>query len=394
MKIGVVFEGELHGGGGYQAQLSTIIELQKLENYSIMAIVFSTENKIVLEKFGVETILIKNSFLNNALKIVSRQEWFYFFSSRFKLITAFEKILHLHGVDLVYFLAPSELSLDLVATNYVITVWDLCHRDTPEFPEVNFYREFERREVLYRKSLVKAVAVLVDSQLGKENTIRRYGVDECRVHVAQFSPSVNIHETMKIDVKQKYTIEGEYVYYPAQFWSHKNHTYIIDAIAILKSKGIILTAVFSGSDKGNLEHVLHYAKLRSVDNLIKYIGFAENEELYCLYKQSLALVMPSYFGPTNIPPLEAFAIGTPVIYSDIDGLRDQVGEAALLCDLKTPDSLVGHLISLVNSGSLRHQMIEKGNIRLRELQQSNITNTLNEIFCGFALKLKCWKKDQ
>jgi hypothetical protein len=53
----------------------------------------------------------------------------------------------------------------------------LCHRDFPEFPEVNYDREFERREQLYTKALKKAVAILTDSQIGKENVIRRYGID-------------------------------------------------------------------------------------------------------------------------------------------------------------------------------------------------------------------------
>ena len=55
-----------------------------------------------------------------------------------------------------------------------------------------------------------------------------------------------------------------------------------------------------------------------------------------LYKESIALVMPSYFGPTNIPPLEAFNLGVPVLYSDLPGLKDQVGDAALLLDLNKP----------------------------------------------------------
>ena len=57
----------------------------------------------------------------------------------------------------------------------------------------------------------------------------------------------------KVDVKAKYQIVDEYIYYPAQFWSHKNHVYIIDAIAILKQQGINLIAIFSGSNKGNLQ---------------------------------------------------------------------------------------------------------------------------------------------
>lgn len=391
MNIAVVFEGNLEGGGGFQQQLSTILKLQESSLYRFITFVFSDINKRILERQGINTVIVQKSFIDKIFRYINRQDGFYQVSSMFKLKSIFEKELDKYDIDLVYFLSPSKLSLDLITHNYIITDWDLSHRDTPEFPEVNFYREFENRELLYSKSLRKAIAVLVDSQLGKDNVVRRYGVDENRVHVAPFAPSVNTFNDKNIDIKIKYNISGEYIYYPAQFWAHKNHVYIVDAIVILKSKGIELTAIFSGSNKGNLDYILEYAKKCGVCKQIKYIGFAPNEEIYSLYKNALSMVMPSYFGPTNIPPLEAFSIGTPVIYSDLDGLRDQVGDGVLLCNLNNPESLADHLIALINSEELRMEMIKKGSIRLKELENVNVIDILSNIFNNYAIKLKCWK---
>ena len=125
--------------------------------------------------------------------------------------------------------------------------------------------------------------------------------------------------------------------------------------------------------------------------MVKYIGFAPNEEIYSLYKSALAMVMPTYFGPTNIPPLEAFAVGTPVIYSDLDGLREQVGNGALLCNLSNPESLSQHLVTLLESEHIRLNIIKRGSSRLRELQETNIVSILNKILDDFSVKLKCWK---
>ena len=44
------------------------------------------------------------------------------------------------------------------------------------------------------------------------------------------------------------------------------------------------------------------------------MNFLPDEEISYLYKNCLAVVMPTYFGPTNIPPLEAFKLGIPTIY--------------------------------------------------------------------------------
>jgi glycosyltransferase involved in cell wall biosynthesis len=54
------------------------------------------------------------------------------------------------------------------------------------------------------------------------------------------------------------------------------------------------------------------------------------------YRRARALVMPTYYGPTNIPPLEAFSVGCPVAISGIYGMPEQAGDAALFFD---PDSV-------------------------------------------------------
>ena len=76
--------------------------------------------------------------------------------------------------------------------NFIYTLWDLSHRDDLEFPEMRENYVFERREERYSKILPKATAILVDSNLGKENVIRRYNVDSERVLVMPFSPAENI----------------------------------------------------------------------------------------------------------------------------------------------------------------------------------------------------------
>ena len=64
-----------------------------------------------------------------------------------------------------------------------------------------------------------------------------------------------------------------------------------------------------------------------------FLGLVPDEDIPALYEGALALVMPAYYGPTNLPPLEAVTLGCPVIYSDLPGCREQMGDAALYCDL-------------------------------------------------------------
>ncbi len=391
MNIAVVFEGQLDVGGGFQQQLSTILDLQKIEKHNITTFVFSPKNKRILIERGIHSQLVNYDIFDYLFRIIRRQQYqnrLYFTLGK---KSALERTLDKDQIDLVYFLVPSVRAQYLLAHNYIYTVWDLCHRDEPEFPEVHYHHEFEAREKLYNGSLKKAIAVITDSEMGKQNAIRRYGIDEQRIHAISFQPSANASLSKSINIKEKYEIDGKYIFYPAQFWSHKNHVYIIDALASLKQKGIKLHSVFCGSDKGNLKYVLDYAKKSGVESQIKYIGFAPDSEIYSLYYQSLALVMPTYFGPTNIPPLEAFAIGTPVIYSDLKGFREQAGDAALYCDLINPDSLVNHLVQLMNDDQMRDSLILKGKKHLQELTGDGIVPKLLSIFDEYEVKMKCWK---
>ncbi|HEX6260676.1 MAG TPA: glycosyltransferase, partial [Woeseiaceae bacterium] len=72
-----------------------------------------------------------------------------------------------------------------------------------------------------------------------------------------------------------------------------------------------------------------------------------------LYSDALALVMPTYFGPTNIPPMEALALGVPVLYSDLPSFREQLGEAARYIDLERPESLADALDDLLTGAGGR-----------------------------------------
>ena len=122
-----------------------------------------------------------------------------------------------------------------------------------------------------------------------------------------------------------------------------------------------------------------------LDNLI-FTGFISNKELIALYKFSLALVMPTYFGPTNIPPLEAFNIGVPVIYPDLIGLRDQVGNAALLVDLDDPSSLSNCLLKLREDNNLRNDLIKKGFAMAEKNKNDDRISTFNKILLPFINK--------
>jgi glycosyltransferase involved in cell wall biosynthesis len=212
------------------------------------------------------------------------------------------------------------------------------------------------------------------------------------VEVLRYLPSIRISQSSQsIDIKKKYNLKNDFIFYPAQFWAHKNHIFILKAIKILREKkSIDIDVIFSGSDKGNLKYILQKAEEFGVDDLIHYIGFAPNDEIPFLYKQSLALVMPTYLGPTNIPPLEAFFYETPVCYSDTPFFREQVGDAVFFMDLKDPNSLVQNILTIQNNSEMIKDKIIKGKKVLESWNEEDFYNKLSDIFSSYKNIRDSW----
>ena len=79
-------------------------------------------------------------------------------------------------------------------------------------------------------------------------------------------------------------------------------------------------------------------------------------ELEHLYLNSLALVMPTFSGPTNIPPWEAFKLETPVLYSDIHNIREVYKDAVYYIDPLNPESMVKGIINIIKDKNLKEEL--------------------------------------
>jgi glycosyltransferase involved in cell wall biosynthesis len=396
VKIAVILEQDEIAGGGFVHQLS-IARLVNQRGTGFESCFYATERAWLglLQKEGIAATYLATPRIRRWLSLPRRNIYLYRGLRRISKFNWFERRLLDDGVDLVLFPGPSQLALDCEYLNYIVTVWDLCHRDFPEFPEVRAARKFEEREAFYASALPKAVAVIADSEVGRRNIMRRYGVDEERIRVAPFLvPDLSgTHEVSERELRGKYAISGPFLFYPAQFWPHKNHAYILRALHRLREDaGLRIGAVFCGADKGNLKTVRRIAERLGLANQIEILGFVPKEDLIALYRAATALVMPTYFGPTNLPPLEAFKLGVPVIYPDLPGLREQVSGAALLVDLGDPGSLARALEDLLQGRTDRDALIRAGRAKVSNDAEGAYWGVLDVVFREFQTRLDCWKE--
>ncbi len=402
IRLAVLFDQQVLAGGGYQQALNAALLVQSLPKYLVQPVYFTTlpENLEILANLGIEAKLLELNLIRRIW--VRLRSWLgnHLTLKIFKIfqkVNDFEIVFKKNNIDLIYFISPNIYADSLEEINYITTVWDLCHRDDPEFPEVRWDREFEARESKYKSILRRAVAVLADSDLGKQNIVKRYGIDDSRVHVMPFGASCASRAATTgridepVDIKNKYQLNNPYIFYPAQFWPHKNHVYLLAGLKDLEVKyGVQIDVIFCGGDKGNKSYVAKYALNLGLSERVRFAGFVSDTEMSHLYKQSFALVMPTYFGPTNLPPLEAFELGVPVLYSDKAGLRNQVDGAGLLMDLKNPTSMAEHIFKLWSEPDLRTELIKAGYEKLDYLNKSDRSIILQKIVEDFYWRRLTW----
>ena len=403
IKVGIVFDQQIYAGGGFQQSLNAAIIAKKLPINLVEVSFYTTikKNIEVLKEYNIQSKFINISTFSKIRIYFYRKiknRYLFKFIRLFEKNNPREKIFINDRIDILYFLSPTSWPIDLEKTNFITTMWDLCHQDELEFPEVRWHKEFERREHNYRQILPKATAILVESNLTKINLINRYGIPQERIHYTPFKAAIattdekNLDEKMSLNIKKKYNLNMPYVFYPAQFWAHKNHIYLLKGLKNLDEKyKIKVGAIFSGADKGNLDYIKECVNKLDLSDRVRFAGFVSNNEISTLYIQSLALVMPTFFGPTNLPPMEAFEIGVPVIYPDKKGLKEQVGDAALLIDLKNSMSLADQLNNLYENDELRKKLIENGKKQLKFYNSIDHISLLNNIIEDFAVKRNCWK---
>jgi glycosyltransferase involved in cell wall biosynthesis len=272
-----------------------------------------------------------------------------------------------------------------------MSVHDLQHKLQPHFPEVSVDGEWERREYLYRNAARTAVLLIADSSIGREDLLNCYGdqgLDAERVRVLPFLPPPYVERRVTgqdlANARRKYKLPKEYIFYPAQFWPHKNHERILKALARLNEQRVPVPIVLSGSSSGALrertfQRAMSVAREADIQERVHYLGYVPDRDMAALYSAATALVMPTFFGPTNIPIIEAWACDCPVVTSDLRGIREQVEDAALLVDPTSVEEIATAIERVVSDDELRRNLAEAGRKRLRSYTPDDYRERLGTI---------------
>ena len=286
-------------------------------------------------------------------------------------------------VDLLIF--PTPFSFEFPSkTPYIVAIPDLMHRYYPSFPGYGLGERLTRN-IVYGYYAKHSVLNVVDSQQGAEDLHKFFGIPKEKIKIIPFIPAEYVYKYKHIDLEnmktllEKFNLPEKFLFYPAQLWYQKNHLRLIKALSLIKENyGIEIPLVLSGSlseeYQQNYQKIKKLSKELKIENQIVHLGYVSNKEIVALYKKSTALIFPSLIGPTNIPPLEAMVLGTPVVCSNLFGMPEQIGEAGILFDPFDVKDMADKIYKVWIDEDLKKELIKKGYDRAKNFSLESYAN--------------------
>jgi len=262
------------------------------------------------------------------------------------------------------FLSPDGYLSLSTNTKSMCVFHDLNFEHYPEdlpFLERKYYRHF------FPKYAHKAERIATVSEYSKNDIVEQYNVSPEKIDVVYNGASegfVPLDEIEQQKIREKYTEGKPYFIFVSALHPRKNLVNLFKAFDDFKEQknSAIKLMVVGEKMWWTKEIELAYEGMKFKDEVI-FSGRLEFQELQRVLASALALTYVSYFEGFGIPIVEAFYAGTPVITSNVTSMPEVAGDAALLIDPFSVQSITDAMIQISTDEALRKSLIEKGTRR-------------------------------
>jgi glycosyltransferase involved in cell wall biosynthesis len=358
--IGILATARRQNGGTLLYTLSMIDALSRLPAEHYNFVIFVASNNHEFDALGLPIIRLPGLLGLLKSKVQGRN----YFNSVDKLIAP---------VYSIYLL--------VCGRPFAFTLHDLQERYYPD--NFSFLTRLWRKII---NSILSARAehIICESKFVRRDIIHYLRVPEDKVTVVPGPPISMLRDnTFKSDdiksVRAKFGLPMRYIFYPAQFWPHKNHLRLIDAFSLVLKRYQDCCLVLTGEQRDEFERVFAHVSSLGIESNVLHIGYVEKLELAALYRGAALAVIPTLFESISIPVYEAFSLGTAVCVSNVVALPEQVGDAALLFNPNSSEDIADKICELLSNSELRSKLIERGYRRMESVTHEEYAQNLVEI---------------
>jgi len=205
--------------------------------------------------------------------------------------------------------------------------------DFQEFRLPQFFtkEEAERRSDLPRKISEMSDATLILSSQDALNDFKTYfPFYKCKVRIWRFTSVLPAFSDLDFkEQSKKFNICEPYFICSNQFWQHKNHQVVLEAVRLLKGKNLPFQVVFTGKnfDSRNPEYfktLIQFVESHQLESWTNFVGFIDRKAQLCLAKNALSYIQPSLFEGWSTTVEDAKCLNQFVLLSDIPVHREQL----------------------------------------------------------------------
>lgn len=217
---------------------------------------------------------------------------------------------------------------------------DMQHRRLPQF----FTRGgWMKRELGFRLQSLGGRRIMVSSHDTRGACEFYYPSTKGRIGVVHFAiePGSTIDPSAARAVADGYGLPEHFFFMPNQFWRHKNHSRVLDALTILKKRGVEVVIAASGMqndprDPGHVPALMEKIETLSLASEFRLLGMISYAHLVQLMVASSAVINASLSEGWSTTVEEAKSLGIPLIVSNLDVHREQLGDRAVYFDPLSP----------------------------------------------------------
>jgi glycosyltransferase involved in cell wall biosynthesis len=251
---------------------------------------------------------------------------------------------------------------------YVVTVHDLL-----DYMYRNHASGLRRTANFYltKHVLTHAARIFAVSNFTKKDVERLFGISNDRMEVVYNAIDERFRQGHATDadrefIAERYQVNYPFILYTGRISPHKNVARIIEAFAALKTE---LEKVEQYGDLKLIiigDEVSRHPDLRrtviksGVQNDVRFLGFVPIDVLRIFYDSAKVFVFPSLYEGFGLPPLEAMALGTPVVTSNTSSLPEVVGNAAVLVNPENIFDISRALQRVLLDKALREKLKQRG----------------------------------
>jgi glycosyltransferase involved in cell wall biosynthesis len=231
------------------------------------------------------------------------------------------------------------------STNCRAAAWiaDFQHKNLPQF--------FTKQEIQWRDQLhsliVQESEIVVLSSKSAEADFNRFFLgasDKVRILSFKTSPEPSWYDGDPEQIQKKYFLPDRFFLISNQFWQHKNHLMVFDALQLLQDKDVKPIVVCTG-------HIYDYRKpdysdviLRSIHQMglahqVYLLGLIPKLDQIQLMRRSLAVIQPSLFEGWSTLVEDSRSLGKKILLSDLDVHLEQNPPNSLFFDRNSPKDL-------------------------------------------------------